>query len=308
MELHQLKIFNLLASELSFSKVASLLYISQPAVSIQIKKLETDLDLNLFDKSERKLHLTESGKILYEYTRKIFTLVEEAESVLCPADGHIGGAITIGASNIPGIYILPKIMGEFRKAYPNVLINLHIGNTYEVERLVSDNRIDFAVNGGNITYEADVYVERLATEKLVLIVSPSNKLAERKVVEPDDLVHEKYIAHEKTSQLYKLVERILGELGFPNNIDMTLGSIEAIKQAVAADLGISFIPGSAIVNELSFGVLKKLQVKDKSWFYPFNLIYNRKRHLSPAANKLMQMVREKVKIPLDAMGEETTEA
>ena len=296
MDLHYLKVFNILASELSFSKAANLLYISQPAVSIQIKKLEEELGFKLFHRSGRNLYLTDNGKLLYGYTKKIFALLAEVESIFSTQAGNMRGLLEIGASNTPGTYILPAILGEFKELYPDVVTSLHIGNTYEIERMAIENRIDFAVNGGDISYSGEVQVEKLSEDEVILIASPSNSLAKLQYVERADLANAKCIAHEKNSQLYKLFESIWDELDLPINIVMAMGHIDAIKQAVAANLGISAVPASAAKTELKLGLLKQLKIKGKRWFYPYNIIYNKKRRISPACKKLMELVRKKMKV------------
>lgn len=147
MELHYLKLFNIMASELSFSKTANILFISQPAVSMQIKNFEKELGFKLFDRIGKTIVLNENGKILYNYSKQIFELIADAESDLSCQKELVGGSINIGASNTPGTYILPKIIGEFLEIYPRVNIDLHIANTYEIENLILENKLDFAISG-----------------------------------------------------------------------------------------------------------------------------------------------------------------
>ena len=295
MDIHYLRMFNIMASELNYSKAANTLYITQPAVSMQIRKLENDLGFRLFDKIGKHLYLNENGKILYEYTKKIFALIEEAENSLYSRNNIVKGTVDIGASNTPGTYVLPKILGEFKEMYPDVNTYLHIANTHEIERMIFDNKVDFAVNGGDIEYSSQIVTEKLADDSVVFITSPSNSLAGCECVEPCELADSKFITHERNSQVYKLIEDILKELGLPVNITVTLGNIEAIKQAVAANLGIAAIPGSAISMEMKFGVLKQFRIKGKQWIYPYNLIYHKNRLHSNQAAKLMALVKERMK-------------
>ncbi|MFZ5351137.1 MAG: LysR family transcriptional regulator [Bacillota bacterium] len=295
MNLSYLKLFNTLAEELSFSKAASLLYISQPAVSMQIKKLEEDLGLKLFEREGKHISLTDNGKILYQYTRKIFELVDEVDTILCNKSDCIKGIVEIGASNAPGTYLLPGVIGEFKEIYTDVVVNLHISNTYEIERMVLDNKIDFAIIGGEEVVDGDVQVERLFEDELIFVCSPMNKLAALDYAERDDLVDMKFVVHEKNSRLYNLIDKILHELQLPSNIVMTLGHIDAIKQAVELDLGISAIPASTVKVELKHGLLRQVKLRDKSWHYPYNLVFSNNRHHSTASKKLLEMVRERMK-------------
>ncbi|MDF2520709.1 MAG: transcriptional regulator, LysR family [Clostridia bacterium] len=294
MNLSYLKLFNILATELSFSKAASLLYISQPAVSIQIKKLEEELGFKLFDRVGKQLELTENGKKLYQYTKKIFELVDEADIELTNQSKNLKGVVEIGASNTPGTYVLPKIVSEYSEAYPDVIINLHIGNTHEVERMVLENRVDFAINGGDVVYNSKLYIEWLAEDEVVFITSPESTLAGHDYVDFNVLSCAKFIVHEKNSRLYYLVQNILEELNLLDNITMTVGHIDAIKQAVKLELGIAAVPVSTVEEELKTGALSQFRIRNKSWFYPYNLIYNKERHRSPASRRMMELVRERM--------------
>lgn len=294
LDLHYLKLFNVLAAELSFSKAAHILYISQPALSMQIKKMEKEMGFKLFAKSGKSVYLTENGKTLYEYTKKIFSLVEEAEACLYKKNTNVSGTITIGASNTPGTYILPRILGEFMEKYPQVNSSLHIASTFEIERLIFENKIDFAVNGGDIPYSNQIYVEKLAEDEMIFIASPFSAFAEKEFAEPHELAGSRFIAHENNSQLYRMAVSILESLDIPINITMSLGNIDAIKQAVSANLGISAVPRSAACVELNRRTLRQIILKGQRWVYPYNLIYYRNRHHSNAARGLMDMVRERM--------------
>lgn len=295
MNLNYLKLFNILAAELSFSKTASLLYISQPAVSIQIKNLENELGFKLFDRTGRQLQLTENGKILYRYTKEIFELVDKADTELTSQASNLKGMVEVGASNTPGTYVLPKILSEYSEAYPAVVSNLHIGNTHEVEKMVLENRVDFAIKGGEVLYNSKLYVEWIAEDEMVFITSPNSLLTKQKFVTLSELKHEKFIVHEKISQLYNLVADILEQLNLLDNITMTVGHIDAIKQAVKLEIGIAAVPLPAVKDDLEAGILSQFKIKDKSWVYPYYLIYNMERHRSPAARRLMELVRERMK-------------
>lgn len=295
MDLYYLKVFNLLAQELSFSRTADKLYISQPAVSIQIKKLEQSLGVKLFEKLGKNLYLTENGQVLFGYTTRIFSLVEEAENCLAGMTNSVRGSIQVGASNTPGTYILPRVLGEFKELFPDVTTNLHITSTYEVEKLILENKIDFAVNGGNIPYTDRISVEKLAEDEVVLVTSPNGILAEYEEIDGRQLENVRCVTHERNSMLYKVLEGIFHEIGLQADIVMTLGNIDAVKQAVSANLGISAIPKSAIRTELKHGLLLPIKIRGRSWTYPYNLIYHKSRFLPLAAEKLMELVRERMK-------------
>ncbi len=294
MDLHYLKLFNTVASLGSMTKASEQMHISQPALSIQIKKLEDGLGLKLFNKIGTRLILNENGEILFNYTKQIFQLVQEASNQLTDRKLTISGQITIGGSNTAGSYLLPRIIGSFKQLYPQVGIELHIGNTYEIANLIYNDVLDFAINGGDVAYTTQTQVIPLKEDPLVLVASPNSAYVRPHELLPEDLEAITFIVHHNNSQLYLAYKKAITQLQLEENIAMTLGSIDAIKQAVAADLGLAFIPYSAVAMELERGLLTQLKVKDMQWVYPYNLIYNKSKFISPATLKLMEMVREQL--------------
>jgi DNA-binding transcriptional LysR family regulator len=296
MELYHLWLFHKLAQNMSYTKTSQELHISQPAISKQIKKLEEELGLKLIEKIGRNIYLSKDGQFIFEYTKKIFALIEEMESHIPKLKEKVLGHICIGASNTPGIYVLPKILGEFKSKYPEVKINLHIGNTYEIQSLLSINRLDFAVIGGKVAEKENLSVERLVDDLMVIVCSPLNKLANLKHVEKSMLINQDFITHESSSNLYEIVKDIVtDDLKIPFNIALMLGSIDAIKNAVAANLGISIIPYIAVKQDISLGYLKVLNCENRIWKYSYNLVYLKNKKLSFPAKLLLQIVREKIK-------------
>ena len=299
MDIHYLKLFNTLATQLNFSKTASLLFISQPAVSMQLKKLQQDLGVKLFDKIGKNICLNENGKILYEYTQRIFSLIEEAENHLYSNSDVIRGTVHIGSSNTPAAYIIPRLLGEYMEAYPDVRTHLHVGNTDEIEHMILDNKVDFAINGGNISYGSHVESERIAADRMVIITSPFHPLASSSAVEAQTLAQERFISHQPSSQLFLFVQSILGELGIPPSTSLHLGSIDAIKQAVMANLGIAVVPYMAVRMELKLKLFRELIIEGKNWEYPYHLIFRKNRFQSIAALKLIELLKPGFKRIID---------
>ncbi|MDD3173783.1 MAG: LysR family transcriptional regulator [Herbinix sp.] len=292
MDLHYLELFNTIAAHSSFKKASEVLHISQPALSIQIKKLENQTSLKLFYKTNNKIYLSESGLLLYGYTKKIFSIVDEMEHNISSLNTTVGGTINLGGSNTPGTYILPAVIGEMKKRYPSVTINLHIANTSEITTLIDNGTLDVAVNGGNCNYNNYIYVEKLFDDRLVIIASPENKLCEKEYIDIEDLSEESFIVHEKTSQLYTCYKILIDEINIPKNISMFLGNIDAIKHAVNANLGISFIPYYAVKFEIQMGMLKELKLKSAAFDYPYNLVYNKNKNLSLTTNKFIEVLKD----------------
>ncbi|MEI7670548.1 MAG: LysR family transcriptional regulator [Deltaproteobacteria bacterium] len=294
MDLHYLKIFHASASRLSISRAAEELHLSQPAVSIQIKRLEEVLRLKLFDRIGRKIYLTQNGEILYKYTTKIFDLVMEAEAQIYKLNGTIWGSVQVGATNTPGIYIMPRVLGKFKKQYPDVVANLRVSNGHEIEEMLYQNRIDFAVMSGEPVrvWKGALHVEKIYTDQAALIVSPEHRLAKKKETRIDELAGEVYITQARDSALFRLLEGILSEIGMPLDISMSLGSTDAIKQAVTYNLGISFLPKITVKLDLKLGLLKEVTLNKKKWKYEYYLVYRKDKKLMPAVEKLMELCKE----------------
>jgi len=292
MDLHYLEIFNAVAKHSSYKKASEILHISQPALSIQVKKLEGQTALKLFYKIGNKMYLSESGSMLYEYTKKIFSIVEEMENNISSQNEFIGGTINLGGSNTPGTYILPVVIGEMKKLYPTVTFSLHIANTSEITTLIENGTLDVAVNGGDCNYSNYIFVEKLFDNRLVMVASPKNKLFEKEYIDIDALSEESFIVHETTSQLYSCFKIFIDEFNIPENICMYLGSIDAIKHAVNANLGISIMPYYAVKFEIKMGLLKELNIERRKIDYPYNLIYNKNKNISLTTQKFIEVLKK----------------
>lgn len=290
MELHYLEIFNAVAQYTSYKKASEILHISQPALSIQVKKLEKQTGLKLFYRIGNKLCLSEDGSMLYHYTKKIFTMIEDMENNISNQKEVIGGTINLGGSNTPGTYILPKVIGEMKKRYPSVTVNLHIADTSEITNMIENGTLDVAVNGGSCHYNNNIFVEKLIDDRLVFVASPENKLCEKEYINTADLSEASFVIHNKTSQLYTYYQKIINDLNIQENISMFFGSIEAIKYAIYADLGISIVPYYAVKSDIHAGLLKELKLKNVNIAYPYSLIYNKDKYLSVTSKKFIELL------------------
>ncbi len=291
MDLHYLELFHTVAKYSSYKKASEILHISQPALSIQIKKLEQQINTKLFFKVGNKILLSDCGNILFSYTSKIFATVEEMERNISNLSEYIGGTITFGGSNTPGTYILPNAIGVMKKQYPSVTINMHIANTSEITTMIENGTLDIAVNGGNCIYSNSTYVEKLFDDRLAIVASPTHRLSSRKHVDMKELTSEEFIVHEKTSQLYTCYKLFIEDNHLVKNISMYLGSIEAIKHAVQANLGISLMPYCAVKSEVEVGLLKELNIEACRYSYPYNLIYSKDKNNSITIQKFIEVLR-----------------
>jgi DNA-binding transcriptional LysR family regulator len=295
MDLHYLWLFYKVAQHLSFSKAAEELLLSQPTVSMQIKKLESELGLTLFDRFGRNIHLTRDGQFVFSYTEKIFNTVKELEDQIAIQKGQIIGNIHIGSSNTPGVHIIPHLLGIFKQSYSDISVHLRIGTTNEILNMIITNQVDFAVIGGEYDYKKTFSTKKLIDDSIIMIGSPKNPLTWKNCVQAKDLINQPFIVHEPDSNLYDAIQQIVSnDLKIPLKISLILGNISAINHAVAANLGISIVPLCSVKHHLETGMVRKITVEDKAWKYPFYLVYYGDKKLNVPSKLLIKTIEEKI--------------
>ncbi len=287
MNFNHLKIFWAVAKNLSYSRAAQELYISQSTVSIQVKKLEEELGVDLFEQLGKKIYLTKAGEELFAYAGKIFSLADEAKVAIDELKGIHSGRLVIGASTTPGIYILPPIISSFQQKYPDLDISLEVSNTHKVQEQLVANELDLGVVGQELAND-QLYIELLLHDELVIITSADHALAAEPSISIDELARERIILREPGSNTREIIERKAHMLGHTLKAALQLSSVEAIKKAVAANLGVSIISRFAIDLELTSGVLKAHRFSDGQLLRQINLTYHKDKRLSPAAQAFMQ--------------------
>lgn len=259
LENFRLKVFRTVAEQLNFRKAAEHLFLTQPAVTLQIKALEKDLGVRLFDRAAGRISLTPQGLVLLDYANKLAALVAEAERELGTVDGSVSGELSLGVSTTIAQYVLPRLLGAFLDEHPHVQFSLHSGNTREIVQLLLGGKVSVGLIEGPAR-DRGVHTEAFMEDELVLITSHD--------FEPDHLSRTQFLElnllmREQGSGSRRVVETALGNAGFKLKsfkkvID--LDSTEAIKSAVEAGLGVGFVSRWAISNELELGSLKVAQV------------------------------------------------
>lgn len=259
--LDQLKILYTIFEEGSFKKAAKKLYISQPAVSLQIQNLEKQLNVPLFYRNRRKAYLTKNGELLKNYCEKILNLCEEACQALDELQTYQTGSIVMGASQTIGTYLMPRLIGIFRHKYPHINIDLKVQSTRQISWAVANGQIDLALIGGEIPQEFQdtLDITPYAEDELALILSTSHPFASLEYIRKEDLYRLRYITMNKqSSSIHSLVEKVLNQNGIDSTcfkFEMELNSVEAIKNAVQSGLGAAFVSVSAISKELDLKIL-----------------------------------------------------
>jgi DNA-binding transcriptional LysR family regulator len=255
LENFRLKVFRTVAEHLNFRKAAEHLFLTQPAITLQIKALEDDLGVRLFDRSASHISLTPQGSLLLAYAKKIATLVSEAEQELGAEDGKVSGEFSLGVSTTIAQYVLPRLLGAFLDEHPRVQFSLHSGNTSEIVQLLLDDKLSVGLIEGPAR-DRSIRTEPFMQDELVLITPPA---FESDHFSRNQLLASTLLMREHGSGSRRVVEIALQKAGCRLKSFkkvMNLDSTEAIKSAVEAGLGIGFVSRWAISKELELGALK----------------------------------------------------
>jgi len=278
--IRQLQIFSVAASHLSFARAAENLHLTHAAISLQIKQLEEVSGTLLFERIGKRVFLTEAGEILLDHTRQILQSLKEADAALLALKGLKGGRIAVAVASTAE-YFAPGLLAEFRRTQADVRIRLLIDNRDTVSRLLAGNEVDVAIMG-RPPAELDAVAVSFAPHPLVIVASADHPLARRANVAVEDLAGETLIVRESGSGTRSAMEEFFQERSIKPRIGMEMGSNEAIKQAVVAGLGISFISLHTLGLELSVGRLCILKVEGTPVMRRWHIVRHRSKHLTPA--------------------------
>lgn len=290
MNFSQLRAFLAVVDRQSVSKATDDLALTQSAISRQIQSLEQSLGMRLFVRQGRSLILTDAGRIVLEYGRRIFRVLSEAQDALDGLKGLKRGHLRIGAASTIGTYLLPEPLGAFKGLYPGIEITLEIANKAETLRRLLAQEIDVGFVGPPIGAPGLVSEEYL-TDELVLITAPAHPLAGSPSVTARDLADEVFIMRERGSGTREIMEEELVRSGLEIRKVMELGSTEAIKQAVAANLGVSLVSRYAITLEILTGRLCSAHVTDLRLTRQLYALYHRQGPLTWAALAFLEFLR-----------------
>lgn len=244
MNLRHLAVFHAVARTGSINAAAPVLHTSQPAISRELKTLESRLGHALFDRLPRGMRLTEAGQTLLEYADHIFSIEQAAERAMRDLGDLNGGELVIAASNTVGTYLLPNYLSEFRKRFPKVRITLDIENTGTVVRGLEDFRYALGFVEA-VVDEPHVDVREFARDLVVPVVAPDHPLAGRKRITADELCDWPSMLREPGSGTREMVESAFAERNLRLNAMAQISTSEALKQAAMAGCGIAWISGSS---------------------------------------------------------------
>jgi DNA-binding transcriptional LysR family regulator len=294
MDLHRLEVFCKVYEMKSFSRGGRACLLSQPTVSEHIRYLEAFLDVQLFDRLGRQVVPTRAGEILYDYARRMLKLRQEVTRILELYRGKMSGELELGGSTIPGQYILPSLIGKFKQSYADIRIKLVIADTMDVTNMVLEGSLELGVVGARIKNSKLEYY-RLFDDELVLAISANHRWAERSSISLDELADAPFIMREQGSGTRMMMLRLLEQAGFDPqrlNIVAEMGSTDAIRQAIKAEVGVSILSRRAIADALDFQQLLKVPIKDLSFPRHFYLVTHKKRSRSPVGEAFVDFLVE----------------
>jgi len=277
----RLQVFFTVAKLLSFTRAAEQLFMTQPAVTFQIKQLEEHFNTRLFERSHGRIGLTPAGKLVMSYAGRILDLSGEMETRVGELTGEVSGPLLIGASTTIAEFYLPRVLGEFKALHPRVQTHMTVGNSETIENRVADYTLDLGL------IESPSHLPALQTEKccddeLVVICSPRHKLAKLKSVAPKQLLGEPYVNREIGSGTREFGDKYLRQCQIAPedlNIVMELGSPEAIKGVVETGVGVSIVSRATIAKELKLGVLTAVPLQPRL-IRTLSLVYPREKFRS----------------------------
>jgi DNA-binding transcriptional LysR family regulator len=295
MDIHHLRVFASVFKDKSFSKASKKLRLTQPTVSAHIRSLEEEYNCKLFDRLGRTIIPTKEAEVLYKYAIEIIEKTDAIKEVVGRFKNKITGKLIIGASTIPGTYLLPLIMTTFQKKYPSVSFQILIADSKKIVESLSKHELLMGIVGAKLGNDKINYVPFLDDE-LIVVSSPSLMKSNRIVLK--ELIKFPMIMREEGSGTRTMTEQILSEKGITHhNISIAgvFGSTDAVKQAVKAGLGVSILSRLSVSDELKYKTLKEIKITDVSMKRKFYIITHKRRTLPPSYHIFLNYVKADVK-------------
>jgi len=299
--LRQLKVFEAVARHRSFSRAAEELHLTQPAVSTQVRKLEDHAGLPLFEQLGKKIHLTPAGAQMLQSSREIIQKFQEAEEAMAQYKGVSGGRLNVSVISA-GDYFFPRLLVEFAQRHPGVTLNLGVCNREELLTQMEANQTDLAVMV-RPPPDADTVAEPFAPHPYVVLASPDHPLAGRKRIPVARLVGEPFIVREKGSDTWHSMQEAFGERLAQLTIAMQIKSMETIKQAVIAGMGVTFLSAHTVSRELREKSIVALDVQGFPLMLNWYVVHRRTKRLPPVAQAFKAfLLKDGAKLIEEAMG------
>jgi len=301
MEIRQLEIFRALARELSFTKAAARVHCVQSNVTTQIRALESELGIRLFDRLAKRVVLTDAGRRFLPYAERVLSTLQEGR-VSVGQDATPSGPLRIGTPESLLTYRLPRVLARFRKLYPKVELifrpYLHLG----LVPLIESGELDLAVWLGEAIQQARLRTLRLRDEKLVFIAAPKHPLTAKKRVTPHDLTGQTLLLTESACNYRKKLDQLLSMMSVRPDSVTEFSSVEAIKECVSLGLGLAFLPEIVVARELALKQVVRLAWVGAEMDMATHVVWHKDKWISPALGAFISMLEQMLKEPASAVG------
>ncbi|MFZ5642768.1 MAG: LysR family transcriptional regulator [Bacillota bacterium] len=286
---NQLYIFITVADKKNFSRAGEYLNMTQPAISQHIHALEDYYGAKLFERSSKKVELTQAGMVLYKYAQEILSFHRVAKRAVSDLVDMVTGKLTIGASLTIGEYVLPRLLATFARNYPDVEYSVIVGNTELIHELTREGSIDLGLVEGTIE-DNQMEIKTFLQDEMVLVAPTLHPLGKKSIVDIDDLKESVFVIREEGSGTRVAMEEFFEKAGFVPERVITLGSTQAIKEAVESGLGISILSKWTLRKELALGSLKPLRIKGLDIPRGFFFIRLKDKFQSRACDEFLNMI------------------
>jgi DNA-binding transcriptional LysR family regulator len=291
----RLQVFHAVAKHLSFTKAAEALFMTQPAVTFQIKQLEEQFNARLFDRSQGRITLTPAGALALEYAERILVLSGDLDKRMKEMSGQAAGPLLIGASMTIGEYVLPQLIGKFKARFPAVVPTLFVGNSEAVQERVAERTLDLGFIEGD-SHLSSLQSEVCCEDELQVVCAPSHPLAREACALPESLTQHPYISREVGSGTRAVVDRYLQQAGVSPelmNRVVELGSPEALKGLVATGMGFAIMSRVIAAKELQLGQLVQVPLSPPL-IRNFSVVYAKERFHSRLVASFLQFTKERL--------------
>lgn len=295
MNLNQLRIFLVSGKHRTFSEAAQALFLTQPAVTMQIKQLEAYLGIDLFHRHGKRIELTEPGRILFDYAQKIFELTESAEKAIRELKDLKTGVLRIGTLKIYARYMMPSLISSYQEKYPGIHVILDEGSSTEITRSLIEHRNELGLISAESSYPPQLEVTPYTQERMVLVLGRDHPLNKKRKICLNDLAHESLIVREKGSVSRQIILNKYREAKIEPLILTEARNLEFIIEQVQAGKGITFIAEWAVKDELTRGSLKVRALSEGPFMISVDIAYLKNRILSLPARAFMDLLIEKRK-------------
>lgn len=291
----RLQVFHAVAKHLSFTKAAEALFMTQPAVTFQIRQLEEHFNTRLFDRAHGRITLTAAGQIALEYAEKILGMSAELDTRLKEMSGQVEGPLLTGASMTIAEYLLPQVLGEFKSRYPGVVPRLFVANSEAVQARIAERSLDLGFIEGE-SHLPSLVTDIICDDELQVICAPSHPLAKLEAVPAKALAEHAYISREPGSGTREVIDHYLQKAGMaPDTLQlvMELGSPEALKGLVATGLGFAIMSRATAAKETRLGRLVSVPLAPRLTRH-FSVVYPKERFHSRLVNSFVQFAKERI--------------